>query len=527
MQELSDEQMDELFRKSAEEFEPPFDSDHWQDMRRRLDQHDRGILWAKLWRWGTPMLLLLLLTGSYWFLQSPDEPSTRKEQTGKRPVKTRQAEPAEANLPNTTSPKPEQIQNADYQNTDSSIPDPSAGVTIKPKATPQAEIVVRSGPVEAVSADGQTSVRNRRPEQLKPKESPMAAVRTEKSRIVNSPVAGFPEISGQKPNLASRQNPGIKPLSGADLPIADKSVVRGTRQRKPSTRSGPSFEVELSGNNRLQNSHYVRTIDSAPASDSFIAKDAVENTRLTLPALSSMMPRHLQLSSMKPTMATVAYTDTSQPDNRPVIPVIKARERGLSIQFLVSPDLTTIGLKNLDRPGTNAGMLVQYRLSDRWSVQTGVMRSVKLYKADIEAYEWPSYYKWAVMPEGVSGRCNMLDIPVNIRYDFRLRPYPNKPGTKNRLFVSSGVTSYVMLRETYNYQYANPSDYRIKHWRWEGQTGTYKISNLNLSLGYESQFTRRLSWQAEPFIKMSLKPVGYFKARLLSTGAFFSLRYRL
>ncbi|GAA4468887.1 hypothetical protein GCM10023189_54980 [Nibrella saemangeumensis] len=219
----------------------------------------------------------------------------------------------------------------------------------------------------------------------------------------------------------------------------------------------------------------------------------------------------------------IAYTDTT----KPVKPVVLAQQKGLSIQFLVSPDLTTIGLKDFERPGTNVGMLLQYRLSNRWSVQTGVLRSVKFYQASVEEYEFPGYYHWSVMPESVAGRCNMLDVPINIRYDFILRRHPAKPEIKSRWFVSSGATSYIMLRETYDYVYANPNDYRIKYRKWDGKTGTYTLSNLNLSLGYENHISRRLSWQVEPFVKVSLKPVGYFKAHLLSTGAFLSVRYRL
>ncbi|UFH54853.1 hypothetical protein [Spirosoma sp. KNUC1025] len=72
MSELTDDQLDGLFRKSAEEFDPPFDPVAWRDMKTRLDANDRtttggAVIWKKLLRWGLPVLLVLLITGGAWY----------------------------------------------------------------------------------------------------------------------------------------------------------------------------------------------------------------------------------------------------------------------------------------------------------------------------------------------------------------------------------------------------------------------------------------------------------------------------
>ncbi|QJW88184.1 PorT family protein [Spirosoma taeanense] len=198
-----------------------------------------------------------------------------------------------------------------------------------------------------------------------------------------------------------------------------------------------------------------------------------------------------------------------------------SRLTGLSVRLVVAPDLTVVGLKNFTRPGTNVGLLAEYQLTPRWSFQAGVLRSSKIYRAATSDYNW----MWPVQPESVSGRCNMLDIPLNLRYDVALRP-PSTGRAPSRWFVSGGVTTYVMLREDFTYNYANPADPRIKYRQWSTKTGRYEFSHLNLSAGYERSLSRRLAWQVEPFLKIPLKEVGYFKLNLISTGAFFSLRYR-
>ena len=77
MSELTDDQLDGLFRKSAEEFDTPFESAAWQDMKARLDANDRTVPTSgasqvkNILRWGLPVVLLLLLVG--WSVYQPDK----------------------------------------------------------------------------------------------------------------------------------------------------------------------------------------------------------------------------------------------------------------------------------------------------------------------------------------------------------------------------------------------------------------------------------------------------------------------
>ncbi|GAA4410172.1 hypothetical protein GCM10023187_34460 [Nibrella viscosa] len=485
MQELSDEQMDELFRKSAEEFEPVFDPDHWLDMKRRLDNHDRGILWGQISRWATPVLLLLLLTGGYWYFRSPKaNPSTDTPKlAGKVTPPPTRLLPSDSNHPagepsGKTGLSPARSNDVGYA---------TAGPGKADNATTNAK-----APDQPDAPGTQIPAGNRWP--------------------------APPGTSQRALNLTSlqRQRPIFRLASRDSNPEKDKSA--GKQDIDPVAQDTHTTAGEP-GHSAMPHEPAAPAV----AADRPASPEAAAPEGSRLPMLSPMVPHAIRLPAPAPLSSQI--TDSDLP--RPARPVVPAREKGASIQFLVSPDLTAIGLTDFDRPGTNVGMLLQYRLANRWSIQTGVLRSIKIYHASIEQYQWPSYYQWAVMPKGVAGRCNMIDIPVNIRYDFLLRRHPAQADIKSRWFVSSGITSYVMLRETYDYQYANPNDPQIRHRSWNGQTGSYRFSHLNVSLGYENQISRRLSWQVEPFIKVSLRPVGYFKARLLSTGAFVSLRYRL
>lgn len=199
-------------------------------------------------------------------------------------------------------------------------------------------------------------------------------------------------------------------------------------------------------------------------------------------------------------------------------------EKGLNIRFIFSPDISSIGIQNFTKPGTNFGILAEYQISRRWAVQAGVIQSQKFYKATADQYT--TGWRWTVMPTGIDGQCKMLDVPINLRYNLFLRPR-GAGRAPARWFASSGVTTYVMKNERYDYVFANPNDPRIRYRYWEGSTGQYRFSNLNLSVGYEQPIGRRLAWQVEPFVKMPLQGIGQFKVRLFSTGIFGSIRYRI
>ncbi|GAB2597271.1 hypothetical protein GCM10027190_51680 [Spirosoma areae] len=173
--------------------------------------------------------------------------------------------------------------------------------------------------------------------------------------------------------------------------------------------------------------------------------------------------------------------------------------------------------------------MLEYRLASRWSVQAGVIQSTKVYKAQTADYgEVPAYLlNQHAKLERIDGRCNMFDIPINVRYDVFLRSRLNGEAP-SRWFISGGVTSYIIKQEDYKYKYLNDANiYPDTPLEKSASTGGYGFSQLNISAGYERALSRRLSWQVEPFLKAPLRGVGYFKVNLLSTGAFFSLRYKL
>ncbi len=515
------EGLDGLFRKSAEEFEPTFDPAAWQDMRARLEEHDRKVLMNK-WLIRSSILLAVLLVGFVgWYSwevmhaggasvrQQPGQPTRAQNQlpgdgpaTGseqQQPATTETVAgaggktsgqpqlPADRTLPNPTASAASELDKV-QNGTELSVPRvESPGVESPRKSarkTNNQSITLRTPPlVRPVTESGKRvapaglAVRHQEKDRL--------AGKNDQPQLVRTPAV----TDGGRP-------------SGPDRTAA----TGGETPKKAGTIANPDFDPTAGETAVAAGQDQAVLGDMVPVLQQV---EALQSHSFVWPVFTSAL------------VYPVAAPDAEKPAATP-----RPKLRGFSLRAMVSPDLTTIGLHDFVRPGVNLGLLAEYRLSNRWNVQAGAMWSKKVYEAYPDQYEWPANWKWQVPVLGVDGVCSMVDIPLNIRYDVVLQP--RKSGLPpSRWFANAGVTSFVMLREVYDYQYENPHDPRIKFTQWAGKTGTYGLSHLNFSVGYERALTKRCSWQIEPFIKTPLQGVGRFKVNLISTGTFLSIRYKL
>lgn len=535
MQELTDDQLDGLFRKSAEEFDTPLDPAAWKAMESRLDAHDRtkpgpSPISKYLLRLGLPVLLLVS-TGITWFVYHHQQRSTASAVVTESVSTAGKATAPVVSDEQPAKPKANQLRDVEPGRSDD---------------RQSAEAVVAKGP-EAKYEPSITETSVTEHGTLNTKE-----VKSPSSGDASGPIATIPSATPtDKAATKKRESISHSKLMASTTSASTSSKVYRNRnrvlvrspkvQRTRTAKKADDVRASLFASSGYEQSGKVpskqrRSLTNEPglpvstvtSSDQPVA-DVEFAGPVTLPALTELAGKSAVW--LKPVLAinrdVVVKPDTTQriTSSKPSLPV----QKGLSVRFVVSPDLSTIGLRDFSRPGTNVGLMLEYRLASRWSIQAGVLRSTKVYRASTDFYELPAYTKnWAVQPEGVSGQCNMIDIPINLRYDILLRPAANGKGV-NRWFMSGGTTSYIMRQEDYDYEYADPSNPHIYPDRrgWHGNSGSYGFSQLNMSVGYERAFSRRLSWQIEPFMKMPLKKIGYYKLDLLSTGAFLSLRYKL
>jgi hypothetical protein len=190
------------------------------------------------------------------------------------------------------------------------------------------------------------------------------------------------------------------------------------------------------------------------------------------------------------------------------------------IGLVFGPDLTYVKFYDSYKTGYNVGLQIGYRLSNRWAVNTGLFYTKKNYAANGEDFNAPAH-SWISYQDlrQVKGNCSMFEIPLNVRYDL----IANKT---NRFFASTGLTSYIMTKQAYDYYYYNRNnEFKVEPWG-SGTTSRYFFSVVNLSAGYEQNISKQFSIQAEPYLKLPLKGLGYGTMRMESFGLYLSVKYK-
>jgi hypothetical protein len=182
-------------------------------------------------------------------------------------------------------------------------------------------------------------------------------------------------------------------------------------------------------------------------------------------------------------------------------------------------DATTVKFRYAEKASLTGGIIIGYHFNRHWSIQTGALYTRKNYKmagSDFKAPagSWVANYKL----ETVDGFCTMWEIPLLARYTFDTK-------TKTRAFVSSGLSSYLMTRENYNYfYYYNGLPIRRNANYPDGKTHPFSI--LKLSVGWIRQVNKNASLVVEPFANLPLNGLGFGSAKLSSFGIYFSYQFR-
>ncbi len=534
MQEFPDDpQMDELFRKSAEAFEPLYDPTAWQDMAARLDRHDQTTPSVWLQR-GLAVLLLLWLTGNYgWFSSSrPTQPVLAQTQSSAETSADPKASKHADSQPQVISVSQQGKQTDGGSKQSRSEAGPPAKTSNE--AQSQVSVPLPRPSINQESANGMQKATPRPAPGTDPATANMSYAeisRTKRSATPEATHSGpLSLVANPAGHRASAKKPNrevaVKAINRRDSKAKNTVAFRLTNPvlasktiKKTATPGPANAATQVTPISEL-------TTSRLPGNGGIVVPESPENQAIALlPIRDKLVGYGRNLLTDSPAQSPVrAILPDITAQTMPVVKPIPFRR--LAVGAVFSPDLSTIGLQNFDRPGINLGLSVQYQLTRRLGIQTGVLYSQKNYRALASQYVLPPTLKWGVWPSSINGDCRMIDLPINVRYDVILKKHPTGLFSSARGFVSAGVTAYWIEREAYRYNYADPNDPNIKYRSWETRTGRQGISNLNVSIGYEKQLNQRLSVQAEPFLKMPLRDIGAYKIRLISTGVFMSVRYR-
>jgi len=192
-----------------------------------------------------------------------------------------------------------------------------------------------------------------------------------------------------------------------------------------------------------------------------------------------------------------------------------------SIVLSFAPDFSSTRSSQYTAPGTAFGLIAHYHLSNSFSIATGLIRSHKQYWSYGSEYQPPKGY-WkrntnGVVPNSIYGTCNVLEIPLALQYKVAKMK-------QSRMFITAGLSSYLMLNESSYFNFENPNPGSKEEWN-SSKTSQYLFSIANVSAAYERDVLPNLAIGIEPYAKIPLTGIGWSGIKMLSMGASVTLRY--
>jgi hypothetical protein len=177
----------------------------------------------------------------------------------------------------------------------------------------------------------------------------------------------------------------------------------------------------------------------------------------------------------------------------------------------VSPDITFIKFQKAQGVGAEFGLTAGYQLNKKWSIETGVLLNKKRYYTKGEYFDKSRVW----LPNGadlvsVSGKCTMIEIPLNLRYNFALHK-------KYNLTLAAGASSYFMTREYYDYSLVSSGQTQTMEQTYHSSSKKI-LAAVNLSAGFERRINSSLTFRAEPYFKIPVSGIGTGKLYMSSTG---------
>jgi hypothetical protein len=214
--------------------------------------------------------------------------------------------------------------------------------------------------------------------------------------------------------------------------------------------------------------------------------------------------------------SVIREEQVSDPNDRVTMP-------RLSLLLSFSPDFSGTSLSQYSAPGKAFGAMIHYHIRSRWSVSAGIIKNNKQYTGKGEDYQPPAgywnYYTNGKIPNSIYGACDVLEFPLMVQYTIR-------QNGKNKLLASAGTSSYVMLKESYQYQFDEPNPGARE--RWDSRSSSRFLLNMvNFAVAYEREVFPGFMIGVEPYVKIPIEEIGWVNLKLFSTGAAVTMRYTI
>ena len=185
-------------------------------------------------------------------------------------------------------------------------------------------------------------------------------------------------------------------------------------------------------------------------------------------------------------------------------------EKGFYAGITFGVDMSSVHFQSAKTGGT-AGFIIGYAFNQKWSIESGLLWDTKRVYDDGSYFNPPGYTPTSgITIIAVNGKSRLYELPVNMKYTFI--------SGKHNLFATTGISSYLMRSENYDYEYTQnnqPGGHNFLSYTNETKNW---FSVANFSVGYTHKLGGIGSIRIEPYLKLPLANLGTAKMPITSTG---------
>ena len=505
---LSDKELDRLSREAAEKFEVEQDPTAWQRLEQLLDKElGRSSPVPKFSRPGLPFIytpaVILLISATYFIIKSSNHKinatqSNSTAQAKKVPIippdektvaigkKSLDPNPARQ-VPDAVKGKAEQ----DLQiNEEKSIPGNPAPATALPETkTENKKEISRAQSLTNPGINPEAF------SEKKIQETKLSAGNVQGKRHQVYPGNHLSSVGA----ISDTRENGPVEKTTKDNRVGSESGNAAVSKDRPASASNPTGKERLDKNQAMETTDLKKATIGGLLPVSFNGEPSINDSIL----LNRKMPETGLIGLGKGKNGRTYYTN-----------------RSLQIGLLFSPDFSEVRYNYENKVGANFGFSLAYQLNSKLAINSGLVFTSKNYTANgYDFHAPPGYWTNRVALEFVKANCNLLELPLNLRYDF------NKAGNTT-FFINGGLSSYLLKKENYTFFYHDFNFGFLREQNDVYSTGhNYWFSVLNLSTGFETRFSNSFSLQVEPYMKLPLTGIGLGKVDLTSYGVDLAIKF--
>lgn len=191
---------------------------------------------------------------------------------------------------------------------------------------------------------------------------------------------------------------------------------------------------------------------------------------------------------------------------------LKQPQKNFYFGLMAGPDFSMVKSTKINGTGYTFGLLAGFNFNKKLALESGIMWDNKKYQADgkyfnTQKLNWPN-----VTIYNLSGYCNMFEIPLTIRYNV-------SANSQRTWFANAGLSSYIMKKENYDYNYARYGQYQKGNKVYKNTTANW-LSVAHLSVGLQKKLGAIGDFRIEPYVKLPVNGVGIGSMPLRSTGIY-------